>query len=222
MADMTEAYDWRGRTILDPRGEKIGTIDQVYLNLETDEPEWALVDRGLFGRRSTFVPVGSARPTGEDVTVEVAKDQVKSAPDMEGDAELSPMEEAELLRHYGSGRPEQTMTRSEEELHVSTVRRPHTRVRLRKYVVTEMVTKTVPVRHEEVRLEREPVSEADATSAPSADGAYEMVLHEEQLVIEKRVVPTERVRLVKETIFEERTVGGEVRKEQIEAEGTVR
>jgi len=80
MPEMTEAYDWRGRTILDTRGEKIGTINQVYLNLETDEPEWAQVDRGLFCRRSTFVPVGSARRTGEDVQVHVAKAQVKGAP----------------------------------------------------------------------------------------------------------------------------------------------
>ncbi len=96
-----EAYDWRGRAILDTRGERIGRIDQVYFNPETNEPEWAQVDRGLFARRLTFVPVRSARPTGRGVQVQVAKVQVKSAPDMEGDAAPSPEEEAELRRHYG-------------------------------------------------------------------------------------------------------------------------
>jgi uncharacterized protein (TIGR02271 family) len=235
MAEMTEAYDWRGRTILDARGERIGRIDQVYLDLETDQPEWALVDRGLFCRGSTFVPVGSARPAGEDVQVQVAKAEVKSAPVMEGYAALSPEEEAELLRHYGVENPEAppsaaptgtgatdavsgggAMTRSEEELHVRTVSRPRTRVRLRKYVVTEMVTKTVPVRHEEVRLEREPIADTDPPEPMSPEGAHEVVLHEEQLVIEKRVVPTERVRMVKETTVEERTVTDALRKEQID------
>jgi uncharacterized protein (TIGR02271 family) len=113
------------------------------------------------------------------------------------------------------------MTRS-EELQVRTVRRPRTRARLRKYVVTEMVTTTVPVRHEEVRLEREPITDADAGLVPpeptSSDDAYEVVLHEEQLVIEQRVVPTECVRMRKETIIEGQTVTDDLRKEQIDDE----
>ncbi len=241
MPEMTKAYDWRGRTILDARGEKIGTIDQVYLSLETDEPEWARVHRGLFGRQSTFVPVGSARPTGEDVQVQVSNTQVKGAPEVNGDAALSPEDEAGLLRHYGienraaplsAVRPPEpspdappgdgAMTRSEEELHIRTVARPRARVRLRKYVVTEMVTRTVPVRHEEVRLEREPITDAEAHSASpaptSADETYEVVLHKEELVIAKRVVATERVRMGKEMIVEERTVTDELRRERIDAE----
>ena len=103
MPEMTEAYDWHGRTILDAHGERLGRIDQVYLNPETDVVEWALVDRGLLGRRSTFVPIRSASPTGEHVQVELSKEQVKTAPVMEGDAALSSAEEAELLRHYGLG-----------------------------------------------------------------------------------------------------------------------
>ena len=110
------------------------------------------------------------------------------------------------------------MIRSEEELHVTKRRRPRTRVRLRKYIVTEMVTTRVPVRREEVRLEREPITDLDADSsddpAPS-DDLHEVVLHEERLVIEKRVVPTERVRMRKETITEQQAVSGEVRTEQV-------
>jgi uncharacterized protein (TIGR02271 family) len=98
------------------------------------------------------------------------------------------------------------------------VRRPRTRVRLRKYVVTEMVTTRVPVRREEVRLEYDPITNLDADffdEPASSDEVHEVVLHEETLVIEKRVVPTERVRMRRETITEEQAVSGEVRSEQV-------
>ena len=110
-------------------------------------------------------------------------------------------------------------TRSEEELHVATVRLLRARVRLLKYVVTEMVTTTVPVRREEVRIERVPIADVEAFRA-SPDGqseeVHEVVLHEERLVIEKRVVPVERVRMRKETVTEQRSVSNHVRKERIE------
>ena len=83
-----------------------------------------------------------------------------------------------------------------------------------------MVTTTVPVRREEVRLEREPITGAEAAPVPDggwSDEPLELVLHEERLVIEKRVVATERVRLRKETITAEHRVSEAVRKEQIEA-----
>jgi uncharacterized protein (TIGR02271 family) len=116
------------------------------------------------------------------------------------------------------------MTRSEEELRVGRQTRERGRVRLRKYVTTEQkqVTQTVPVRREEVRLEREPPADADAdveTGGPEGtDAGSEVVLHEEQPVVEKRVVPRERVRLDKEVVTGEEQVTGEVRKEQIDVE----
>jgi uncharacterized protein (TIGR02271 family) len=115
------------------------------------------------------------------------------------------------------------MTRSEEELNVGTASRESGRARLRKYVVTEQVEQTVPVKREEVRLEREPVTDAnvgDATSGPEiSEEEHEVVLHEEEVVTEKRTVPKERVRLDKETVTDDQTVSEEVRKEQIEADG---
>ena len=114
------------------------------------------------------------------------------------------------------------MTRSEEELRVGTETHERGRVRLRKYVTTEEVTQTVPVRREEVRLEREPVTDADvgaATGGPElTESAHEVVLREERPVVDKEVVPRERVRLDTETVTEERRVGEEVRKEQIEVD----
>ena len=90
-------------------------------------------------------------------------------------------------------------------------------------MTTEQATQTVPVQREEVRVEREPITDANldpATSRPAiSEEEHEVVLHEEEPVVEKRAVPRERVRLDKETVTEQEPVGGEVRKEQIEVEG---
>jgi uncharacterized protein (TIGR02271 family) len=114
------------------------------------------------------------------------------------------------------------MTCSEEELRVGTEARERGRVRLRKYVTTEQVTQTVPVQREEVRLEDEPITDANvdaATSGPKVtDSGHEVVLHGEQPVVEKRVVPRERVRLDKEVVTDQEQVAGEVRKEQIDVD----
>jgi len=115
------------------------------------------------------------------------------------------------------------MTRSEEELRVGTAQRERGRVRLRKYVTTEQRQVTVPVEREEVRVEREPITDANidaATSGPAiSEEEHEVILHEEEPVVEKRVVPKERVRLGKQTVTEQEQVGGEVRQEHIEVEG---
>jgi uncharacterized protein (TIGR02271 family) len=111
------------------------------------------------------------------------------------------------------------MTRSEEQLHVGTEQVQAGRARLRKYVVTENVTQTVPVSHEEVRLEREPVT--DANRGPAMSGSdiseeeHEVTLRAERPVVNKETVPVERVRLGTETVTEDREVSETVRKEQI-------
>lgn len=115
------------------------------------------------------------------------------------------------------------MTRSEERLHVGTEREAAGRARLRKYVTTENVTKTVPVQREEVRLEREPITDANrgaALSGPDiSEEEHEVILHEERPVVQKETVPVERVRLDKEVVQDDVTVNEEVRKEHIDADG---
>ena len=244
-------YDWEGQTLKDRNGDKIGKVDSLYVDQETDKPEWALVNTGLFGSKSSFVPLAGASAHGDDVVVQVDASQVKDAPKMDPDDELSEQQEAELFRHYGvdyttegsvtatgnghttgsrgavghdtSGpTTDDAMTRSEEELRVGKAQRERGRARLRKYVVTEQVQQTVPVQREEVRVEREPITDANvgqATDGPAiSEEEHEVVLHEEEVVTEKRVVPKERVRLDKETVVDEQTVLEEVRKEQIEAD----
>ncbi|GGI03239.1 DUF2382 domain-containing protein [Arthrobacter liuii] len=114
------------------------------------------------------------------------------------------------------------MTRSEEQLHVGTEKQATGRARLRKYVTTENVTTTVPVEREEVRIEREPITDANrgaALDGPAiSEEEHEVVLHEERPVVEKEAVPVERVRLDKETLTEQHTVNEEVRKENIDVD----
>ncbi|MDQ3725947.1 MAG: PRC and DUF2382 domain-containing protein [Actinomycetota bacterium] len=247
---MTEAYEWRGRDVVGSDGEKIGTVDEIYLDTATDQPEWVSINTGLFGLKSSFAPVQGAQPEGEAVRLPYTKEQVKDAPGVEPDQELNDSEEQALWSHYGldyedgytetnglgDGRepvgrdtsgPEtdSAMTRSEEEVNVGTTRREKGRARLRKYVVTEQVTKTVPVQKEKAVLEREPITEGNVDAAMDgpaiSDEEHEVTLSEEEVVVEKKAVPKERVRLDKETETVEEQVSEEVRKERIEAEGDI-
>jgi len=247
--EFTDSYDWRDREVIGSDGEKIGKVDEVYLDTANGEPEWLSVNTGLFGMKSSFVPLQGADHSGESVRVAYTKEQVKDAPGITPDAELSTQEEQELWSHYGldydkgrgdieDGRdfssgadvsgPEtdEAMTRSEEEVRTGTREREGGRARLRKYVVTENVTQTVPVRKEKAVLEREPITDANvdaATDGPAiSDEEHEVVLNEEEVVVEKKAVPKERVRLGKETEVTEEQVSEEVRKERIEAEGDIR
>jgi len=115
------------------------------------------------------------------------------------------------------------MTRSEEEMRVSTRREQAGTARLRKWVETEQVSETVPVQREQVRVEREPITDANRDAALSgpdiSEEEHEVTLYEETAVAEKVAVPKERVRLEKDVVTDEEQVEGDVRKERIEVEG---
>ena len=249
----------RGQDLYDRSGDKIGTIEEIYLDAQSGEPEWALVNTGLFGTKSTFVPLQEAAEDEGALRVPYEKAQVKDAPQMDADGELSQDDESALYGHYGleygesrsdSGLPEggsgttgsagttesasvgddtsgpttdDAMTRSEEELRVGKTEQESGRVRLRKYVVEDQVTETVPVKREEVRIEREPITDANAgaaTDGPAiSEEEHEVVLHEEQAVVDKQAVPKERIRLDKDTHVEEEQVNETVRSERIDVDG---
>ncbi|HWT22451.1 MAG TPA: PRC and DUF2382 domain-containing protein [Solirubrobacteraceae bacterium] len=300
--------EFRGQDLRDRDGDKIGSIEEIYLDTQTGEPEWALVHTGLFGTKQTFVPLRDASEGDGGLSVPFEKSQVKDAPKVDPDGQLSQREESELYRHYGleysesesdtglgesggagtgtlaggttttgdttalrdddtartsgettvertwagddddartrgdattdtdsfGGAPpvgddvsgpetDNAMTRSEEELAVGTREREAGRARLRKYVVTEEVQQTVPVKREEIRVEREPITDAnidDAMDGPElSEEEHEVVLHEEEPVAEKRVVPKERIRLDKDVETEERTVSESVAREEVEVDG---
>ncbi|MEU5581037.1 YsnF/AvaK domain-containing protein [Streptomyces huasconensis] len=233
----------------DAEGNKIGEAKHVFLDDVTGHPAWVSVKTGLFGTSESFVPIQDATVVEDHLEVPYAKDTVKDAPNVDVDSggHLSETEEHRLYEHYGiaweeawhqANQPgeggwargdtstprsgDEAMTRSEERMHVGTERRETGRARLRKYVVTEEVQQTVPVRHEEVVIEREPITDANADQALSgpeiSEAEHEVTLHAERPVVETEAVPVERVRLNTEEHVEEETVRGRLRKEHIEAD----
>ncbi len=238
-----------GLTATDADGSKIGNVGQVYLDDSTGEPAWVTVKTGLLGRRESFAPLYGSSVRGDQLVLAVPRQLVNDAPSIDDDGHLSDAEVTALYQHYavylgsaeaegaGTGGLEDTgtraqgydtsgpttddaMTRSEERLRVGTESVQAGRARLRKYVVTENVSTTVPVSHEEVRLEREPITEANRDAALSgadiSEEEHELTLHAERPVVAKETVPVERVRLSTETVTEEQQVNEQVRKEQID------
>lgn len=114
------------------------------------------------------------------------------------------------------------MVRTEERLRVDTERHETGRVRLRKYVDVEQVTGTVPVSHEQVRVERHPVSVSDIDPLTAAkaftEEEHEISLTAERPVVAKEAVPVERVRVATQQVAEQVTVEEQVRKERIEVD----
>ena len=222
MTSASDVEQYLGRTAVDLEGNKIGKIGQVYLDDQTGEPLWVTVNTGLFGNKQSFAPI-------------------RDAPNVDDDEHISGSEQDALYQYYGytgdqataqagsadRGRAEYTgdgtddaMTRSEERLNVGKETVEAGRARLRKYVVTENVTRTVPVSHEEVRVEREPITEANRDAAlsgePISEEEHEVTLRAERPVVEKEAVPVERVRLATDTVTEDAQVSESVRKEQID------
>ena len=172
--DIDTVLGWRGRTVRDPDGDKIGTFGDVFLDRETDRPAWGGVRTGLFGNHESFVPLERVDEAGDDLRVPFSKDAVKDAPRIDPDVALSAEEEAALWRHYGQDYAEirddtplaatgdtplgdDAMTRSEEEVRIGEgPMKPAERVRLRKVLVTEHEKRVVPVQKEVVQLETEP------------------------------------------------------------------
>ncbi len=221
MTTTQEKLDWRGHKMVDSAGDKIGKIDEIYVDDASGEPEWALVNTGLFGTSSNLVPLADARADGDDVVVAHTKDTVKDAPQLGEGQQLSREDEAELYRYYGiddvrthdQGHEAGTdtpppapdvdgdmdgdhdggdsMVRSEEELHVGTATRESGGLRLRKHVVTEEETATVAVSHEEAHVTREKISDDDAGSAGNGE-----LSEETQEVVLTEEVPTVETEVV--------------------------
>ncbi len=116
------------------------------------------------------------------------------------------------------------MTRSEEQLRVVMERYAAKRVRVVKYVVTEEVQITVPIRREEIRIEEVPLDDdvpatAGAVEAGDTGGLPEtIVLHTERPVVSTEVVPVERVRLRTEWVQEQQQVRDQVRRERVDVD----
>jgi len=229
-------------------GAKLGKVEAVYLDNDSNQPEWVSVKSGLFGSHVSIVPLSQASWDGNALTVPFDKDAIQAAPHHNPDVALSPADEDELYRHYGvtstqqstasTGRrdrageagvegrdtsgptTDEAMTRSEERLRVGTEQREAGRARLRKHIVTENVSTTVPVSHEEVTLEREPITDANRGDALAGgeitEEEHEVTLTAQRAVTSKETVPVERVRLGTETVTEQQQLDETVRKEVID------
>ena len=93
--------EWHGKVLVDRDGEKIGKLQDVYVDVETDEPQFGTVKEGLIGRHLTFVPLGGIKVGPDDLQVAVSRQQVKDAPNIEQHGEeLSQADESALYHHY--------------------------------------------------------------------------------------------------------------------------
>jgi uncharacterized protein (TIGR02271 family) len=254
-------------TVLSSSGDKIGSVDQFYVDDASGRIAWVSVHTGLFGTSESYIPLDDATVQGSDVVVPYTKDQVKDAPKVNTDGGALEEDDQDVLyRHYGIGgtgfadttttggytdttsttdydtttsgvgvgtglgtdaghdtsgpNTDDAMTRSEERVNVGTRQTETGRARLRKFIVTENVTTTVPVSHEEVRIEREPITDGNVGAAlrggDLTEEEHEVILHAERPVVEKETVPVERVRLDKDVVTETETVSSDVRKEEID------
>ncbi len=241
-------------------GERVGTVEGFYDDDRTGATTWVALSSGLLGRHRVIAPADDAALVDGRLELGVPSGSVSHAPELGGE-HLTPEDEQVLRRHYGTtngttngtdgtngtaggttgsavgDRADQPagVIRSEERLRVGTTRAPARRVRVVKYVVTEEVQVTVPVRREEIRIEELPddtgpggtgqglpdelVTEGESLggSRPAASAGLpdEIVLHAERPVVTVEVVPVERVRLRTDVVQGEESVTASVQREQV-------
>jgi hypothetical protein len=143
---LQEAQQIIGWAVYDTAGYKIGSVCRVYLDDTTKRPEWVTVKTGLRGTRESFVPLATAhlRRAARALLIEVDKDTVIDAPNLDPDHELPPDAESSLYQYYG--------------LQVSMITEPARHTRLRKHDVTQPAEQTAPVSREETpNQQHEPV-----------------------------------------------------------------
>ncbi|MGC5331225.1 PRC and DUF2382 domain-containing protein [Micromonospora sp. DT62] len=229
-----QANSLYGQDVKDRSGSKIGSVGQIWADA-AGEPTWVSVKTGLMGHKESMAPLEKARITDSGLTVDYDKSTVKNAPAVDAGTE-QPLDTTQIQQLYGHYRltpqappaPDrgrkpaagEDMIRSEERMRVGTESQPAGTARLRKYVVTEDVHTTVPVEHDEVHVEREPIAARDARGmhADIGEAEQEMTLRAERPVVGKETVPVERVHLAKDEIVEEQPIDDRIRRERVDAD----
>ena len=237
---MDELMQARGQGVYSSDGEKIGSVEEIFVDEQTGQPEWIGLGTGMFGSKRVLVPVEGATMSGEGFQGPYAKDQVKQTPDIDGD-EISQETEAALYSHYGLGYSEQRsdtglpeggapaptggadmdVVRSEEEMRVGKQQVQAGRARLHKWVETEPVQMDVELKRETARVTREPIDQP-VSGAEIGEQEIEVPLSAEEAVVQKQTVAKERIGLDKDVEVENQVVSDELRKERVEVEGDVR
>src|SRR3712207_2554308 len=216
-----------GYEVYDQNGEKIGNVDDLFLE-ENDNPEYIGVKMGFLGTRSTLIPMDLVTVDDSARRLDVATDKetAKNGPTFDDDREITPDFENEIYSYYGLQRAETSaepaaygaytrestdedelrIQRSEEELRAGTREREAGALNVRKRVVSERQQMEVPTKREEVTVDRVPV-EGEASEADIGDDEVRVPVTEEEVVGEKRPVAKEEARVRSE----ERRVGKECR-----------
>jgi len=271
-----------GYDVLDSAGNKIGSVDNVWVDDATNALEFIGVKTGWLLGKTHVIPVENANISDGTITVPFAEDQIKDAPSFGGDDEISPDAEDEIYSYYGmdrstsasptglstgdtsssfSGRDmgtealesdssyaaasgadtgvtsdyttssstdygatgtdtdTQALSLSEEELQVGKREVEAGRVRLRKVVNTEHQEVPVELRREQVQVERIDATDADVPSSAFEEQEIEVPVMREEAVVGKESRVTGGVRLNKNVETETRSVGGDVRREDVQVEG---
>jgi uncharacterized protein (TIGR02271 family) len=232
-----------GYEVYDRSGSKIGKIDDLFVD-ESDQPEYIGVKMGFLGTSSTLIPmemVSSVDDEGRNVTVATDKETAKNGPSFDDDSEITPEFENEVYSYYGLSRASTTeepggyeayqgstrttdedelrVQRTEEELAAGTREREAGSVQVRKRVHTDREQVEVPTRHEEVTVERVPVSEGTAaTEAQIGEDEVSIPVTEEEVVVEKRPVAKEEVRIRKDVVEDTEVLEEDVRREEIDVD----
>ncbi len=234
-----DPHTWTGAPVRNQRGEVLGHVDGVYFHDVTGRATWAAVADGV---GVALVPLDQADVDGDALCLPYRVDQLAGAPRVGHGPHLDADVEEELYRYYGlapaatdtaspsTGIPGQSaepgpgeMVLSREQMRTRVERRAYARVRLVTYIVTEDVTFTMPVSHQEVRLEQIPLDETDHPNREASVGelvqdVHEVVLHREQLLFTTQAVPVERVRLVRRIVEGGQEVAAQLRSEQVDIE----
>lgn len=100
MAEVGNLADWRGKQVFDREGAKIGKLEDVYVDVETDAAVFGTVKEGVIGRHLTFVPLDGAVVSPDGLQVKVSKEQVQDAPNIESEGELEQGDESGLYHHF--------------------------------------------------------------------------------------------------------------------------
>jgi len=227
-----------GYEVYDRNGEKIGKVDDLFVD-ENDNPEYVGVKMGFLGTSSTLIPweLATVDESASRVVVATDKETAKNGPTFDDDREITPDYENQVYSYYGLQRAETSaepvaygaytreatdedelrIQRSEEELRAGTREREAGALNVRKRVVTERQQIEVPTRREEVTVDRVPV-EGEASEAEIGDDEVRIPVTEEEVVVEKRPVAKEEVRIRKDVVEDTEVVEEDVRREEVDVD----
>ncbi len=235
-----------GYEVYDQSGEKIGKVDDLFVD-EQDQPEYIGAKMGFLGTRSTLIPMDivTVDESAGRLVTSADKETVKDGPTFDDDREITPDFENEVYSYYGLQRTQTTeergaygtyydeettgatdrtdvtdelrVQRSEEELRAGTREREAGALNVRKRVVSERQSVEVPTRREEITVDRVPV-EGEASETEIGEDEVSVPVTEEEVVVEKRPVAKEEVRIRKDVVEDTEVVEEDVRKEEVDVD----